>query len=163
MKLHLHNQQTRISLKTASLRKLIRSLASRIADDLGLAPWSELSVVFTDDRGMVPVNTACFGKAEPTDVISQSYDPHPGGAAGPGGEVLVNVERALSVGGAGKRGKVELALYITHGLHHLAGAADDTPAQRRRMLRREHAWLSAAAREGLVENLWRAARCRRQT
>lgn len=111
-------------------------------------------MVFTDDRGMIPVNTACFGRADPTDVISQPYAPLPGGAPGPGGEVIVNVERALAVGGAGMRGERELALYIAHGLHHLAGAADHTPAQRRAMLRQEQAWLRAAAREGLVDDLW---------
>ncbi|MBU1694899.1 MAG: rRNA maturation RNAse YbeY, partial [Verrucomicrobia bacterium] len=123
------------------MRKLIRSLANRIANEADLAPWSELVIVFTDDRGIVPVNTACFGKAEPTDVISQSYAPLPGGAPGPGGEVIVNVERALSLGGTGKRGERELALYIAHGLHHLAGAVDDTPARRRAALRQEQAWL----------------------
>ena len=120
-------------------------------------------MVFTDDRDIVPVNTACFGKAEPTDVISQPYAPQPGGGSESGGEVIVNVERALSLGGAGKRGEHELALYLAHGLHHLAGALDHTPAQRRRMLRQEQAWLRAAAREGLLNNLWRAARRRRRT
>ena len=93
----------------------------------------------------------CFGKGWPTDVISQPY------TSPPGGEVIVNVERALFVGGPGKQGEAELALYIAHGLHHLAGAVDRTPAQRRAMLRQERAWLRAAAKEGLLADLWRAA------
>lgn len=105
----------------------------------------------TDDEGIVPVNMACFGRVSPTDVISQPY------TSPPGGEVIVNVERALSVGGSGPRGERELALYVAHGLHHLAGAVDHTPAQRRAMLRQERAWLRAAARSGLLSNLWRAA------
>ncbi len=97
------------------------------------------------------MNAACFGKAWPTDVITQPY------ISPPGGDVIVNVERALAVGGAGPRGEAELALYIAHGLHHLAGAVDDTPARRRAMLRQEQAWLRAAENEGLLAALWRAA------
>ncbi|MBP7829508.1 MAG: rRNA maturation RNAse YbeY [Kiritimatiellae bacterium] len=134
-----------------NLKRLILNLAGRINRDAGRSPWRELTVLFTDDEGIVPVNIACFGKAWPTDVITQPY------ASPPGGEVIVNVERALAVGGPGPRGEAELALYIAHGLHHLAGAVDHTPAQRRAMLRQERAWLRAAGRAGLLDNLWRAA------
>lgn len=151
MKLSLHNRQSRISLKTGNLKRLIRDLAARISREAGRSPWSDLAVLITDDAGIVPFNAACFGKGWPTDVISQPY------TSPPGGEVIVNVERALFVGGPGKQGEAELALYIAHGLHHLAGAVDRTPAQRRAMLRQERAWLRAAAKEGLLADLWRAA------
>lgn len=142
---------------TGPLRKLIRSLASRIARESRLEPLGELAVIFTDDRGITRVNARCFGNEEPTDVISQPYASHPGAPPGAGGEVIVNVERALAVGGSGKRGEQELALYLAHGLHHLAGARDRTPAQRRAMLRQEQAWLRAETRAGRLRNLWRAA------
>ena len=149
MKPSLHNRQNRISLTMRNLKRLILALAGRISRDADLAPWRELAVIFTDDAGIVPFNAACFGKAWSTDVIAQPY------TSPLGGEVIVNVERALSIGGPGPRGEAELALYIAHGLHHLAGAVDHTPAQRRAMLRQERDWLWALAKEGWLENLWR--------
>lgn len=103
---------------------------------------------------MASANTACFGRAEPTDVLSLTYAPAPGESPQPVAEVLVNVERALALKGHGLPGQAELALYLAHGLHHLAGAKDDTPKRRRQMLRQERAWLRAAARQGLLHGLW---------
>lgn len=103
---------------------------------------------------MIPVNRACFGKHRTTDVISLAYADDAGGPVGPSAEIFVNVELAVRRAGRGPAGQKELALYLAHGLDHLAGATDRTPRQRRAMLRREGAWLRAAASEGLLNNLW---------
>lgn len=104
--------------------------------------WVEVSLLLTDDAGITAVNRTCFGTDRPTDVISFSYDPLPGEPENVRtGEIIVNMERAMTEGdkrgGAGR----ELALYIAHGCDHLTGARDDTPAQRARMRQRETAWL----------------------
>jgi ssRNA-specific RNase YbeY (16S rRNA maturation enzyme) len=87
-----------------------------------------------------------------TDVITMTYAPTPVQPEW-SGELIINTERALEVGprfgGAGR----ELALYLAHGIDHLTGGVDDTPAERRRMRRRELGWLKHAAREGLLEPL----------
>ena len=64
-----------------------------------------------------------------------------------------NLERARAEGRGRPGGPArELALYLAHGLDHLAGADDDVPARRRAMRRRETAWLDAdpAAWRGLA-------------
>jgi ssRNA-specific RNase YbeY (16S rRNA maturation enzyme) len=66
----------------------------------------------------------------------------------------VNAQRALAVGRRGPGVERELALYIAHGLQHLAGASDRTPALRARMRKRELAWLKQAEKKGLLKALF---------
>ena len=59
-------------------------------------------------------------------------------------ELVINAERALAEGRRRAGGAArELALYLAHGMDHLAGRDDDTPARRRAMRRRETRWLEA--------------------
>lgn len=104
-----------------------------------------LSLVCMDDALIGEAHAAWLGRGEPTDVLSFRYPAPPGGEEA--GEVLVNVQRAVQEGvRRGDGPDRELALYIVHGLHHLVGADDDTPARRRAMLRQEERWLDQAAR-----------------
>lgn len=125
----------------AALRKLIRTLAGRAFPVE--APFDELSVVLTDDAAMPAYKAGCFGVRRQTDVVSQAYAAVPGVCAATA-ELIVNAERAQAEGRARPGGPArELALYLAHGLDHLAGADDDAPARRRAMRRRETAWLDA--------------------
>ena len=93
---------------------------------------------------MPAYKAGCFGVRVQTDVVSQSYAAVPGVGAATA-ELILNAERARAEGRARAGGPArELALYLAHGLDHLAGADDDTPARRRAMRRRETAWLDAA-------------------
>ncbi len=104
--------------------------------------WDEVSIAILDDEGITPVNIQYFDRAKPTDVISLAYHPVIP-TEGWVGEIIVNAERALQEGGRRKGGwRKELALYIAHGCDHLSGAADSTPELRRKMRRRELAWLA---------------------
>jgi len=85
----------------------------------------------------------CFGVRAQTDVVSQSYRAVPGAGAA-SAELVLNAERARAEGRGRPGGPArELALYLAHGLDHLSGRDDDTPARRRAMRRRETAWLDA--------------------
>lgn len=99
---------------------------------------------------MTHVNYECFGKKEPTDVISLAYDPLPGESGGATGEVIVNVECALRQGARHGSASRELAWYIAHGCHHLTGASDDSAAARRAMHAREQRWLRQAETAGVL-------------
>ena len=85
----------------------------------------------------------CFGEHRQTDVVSQAYAALPG-EEGCSAELIINVERAQEEG-QGRSGGVarELALYLAHGLDHLAGFEDDTPEHRASMRQRETSWLDA--------------------
>jgi len=109
--------------------------------------------VLVDDDSITRANREYFGKNRPTDVISFRYDPIPGEANAFSGDLLVNVDRAVSEGTA--RGKLdhELALYIAHGFDHLSGAEDNTPEQQKSMRATETAWLRTARAEGALDPL----------
>lgn len=118
-------------------------------------PWTSVAILLVDEAAMTGYNQTVFGKARPTDVISLAYPPLPGPASeGWRGEVLVNVECAWREGRRRGRPARELALYLAHGLHHLTGADDTRPDERRAMRRVENAWLRAADREGLLDGLF---------
>jgi ssRNA-specific RNase YbeY (16S rRNA maturation enzyme) len=100
-----------------------------------------------------------FGKDAVTDVISLAYDPVPGEADGRTADVYINTERAAQESAARERPArraaggitAEFALYLAHGIDHLTGGRDETPAGRRGMRRRELRWLNLARRQGLMD------------
>ncbi len=118
-----------------------------------MCTWTELSVVLTDDRGIARLHETHLGARRATDVISFAYPPVPGETGGYTGEVIVNVERAVTAGPRYNGTAEELALYVAHGCHHLTGATDDTPAQRSHMRRVERRWLKEAHTAGLLKAL----------
>ncbi|MFH1968972.1 MAG: rRNA maturation RNase YbeY [Verrucomicrobiota bacterium] len=119
-------------------------------------------MVLTDDAGITLLNRTFLDHARATDVITFTLSPMPGGGAGTGGEIHLNVERALEEG-ARRGGSTalttgnaadELALYLAHGCDHLTGANDRTVMEQRRMRRRELLWIQRARRDGLMTGLW---------
>ncbi|AKJ64213.1 rRNA maturation RNase YbeY [Kiritimatiella glycovorans] len=116
--------------------------------------WGEITLRLADDAVLRDRKRRHFGLDETTDVISFRIDPVPGETPRPCGDLLVNVECAVREG-ARRRGGAdeELALYIAHGLHHLSGAEDRTPDQRRAMRRVERRWLGEVRRAGMVRGL----------
>lgn len=140
LQISLHSAQRALRVDRKAFLALARRLALRaFGPD---APFSALSVLLVDDRAMPDYKFRTFGLRLQTDVISLSYAPLPG--VPPSAELVVNAERALLEGARRPGGPPrELALYLAHGIDHLAGRDDDTPARRRSMRRRETAWLAA--------------------
>ena len=102
-----------------------------------------VSVILQDDAFSAEVHLAVNGVEGPTDAITQGYDPMPGEEDGVYGEVYVNCERAAKCAPAraGWSASKELLLYVAHGMDHLSGADDASPADYDRMRRRELSWL----------------------
>lgn len=86
-----------------------------------------LSIVLVSDRQMAKLNLRYHHTAGPTDILTFDY--------GDGqGELIISVDHAIA--NARRFGTTparELALYVVHGILHLRGYDDRTPAQRRRM------------------------------
>ena len=123
-----------------------------------MPPWVEVLAFFVNDKGSAAAHNTVFGDNGPTDVITLSYDPMPGMNTGRIGELIINVDRAVTEGDKRKRPRNwsiahELALYLAHGVDHLTGATDDTPPGRRRMRAREMNWVRSAERRGLLQDL----------
>lgn len=112
-----------------------------------------MTVLLVDDEGITQTNREYFAKNRPTDVISFRYDPIPGEEDAFCGDLIINVDRAVTEGTERKSVARELALYIAHGINHLSGEDDDTPEKRARMRTTENSWLRKADKLGLLNNL----------
>lgn len=88
-----------------------------------LAELDEIEVNLVDDATIARVHAEFLGDDSPTDVITFHH-----------GEILLSVETACrqALELRTSKGK-ELALYLIHGLLHLAGYDDHEPDQRREM------------------------------
>lgn len=130
-------------MRPAAFRRLARTLADRAFPAKGPVSFGELAIILTDDASMPDYKAGCFGVRVQTDVVAQAYEAIPGVSPATA-ELVLNAERAAAEGHRRAGGPArELALYLAHGLDHLAGRDDDTPARRRAMRRRETAWLDA--------------------
>lgn len=101
-------------------------------------PFKDITVILQDDAGSDAVHQGIMGVKGATDVITQRYEPIAGEAPGVYGEVYVNTDRALALGGW-----KELLLYVAHGMDHLSGADDFAEKDYRAMRRRELRWIAA--------------------
>lgn len=153
MKIALNNRQKLKKIQTPALRKLVRLLLKEAAFLKPERLWDSVGVVLMDDATISEVNAAYFGKDRPTDVITFTYEPQPGFSSSYTGEMIVNVERALTVGP--KHGGVgqELALYLAHSCLHLYDEEDGTAAERARMRRLEKKILAGVKAEISFEDL----------
>jgi probable rRNA maturation factor len=97
----------------------------------GVPALQSLSIVLVGDREMAELNLRYHHVAGPTDVLTFDYGD---GQA----EIIVSVDHAY----ARPRPAHELALYVMHGILHLRGYDDRTPAQRHRMRAAERRWLA---------------------
>src|SRR5215471_7262627 len=124
----VRNLQRKISVNVAELEKFAGNavqyalqLQKRRRTDL-----SELNEVFIwliSDRRMALLHRNFLGQSGPTDVMTFQH-----------GEIFISVETARRHARAFGDSLVrELNLYIVHGLLHLHGFDDQTPAEVRRM------------------------------
>lgn len=142
MDIHVIQRQKALAVRRGALAALARRLAVRAFGE-GEEPYASLDIVLVDDAAMPVCKERVFGVRRQTDVISLAYEAVPGIQPATA-ELVVNAERALQEGARHPGGAArELALYLAHGLDHLAGRDDDTPSRRRSMRRRETRWLDA--------------------
>lgn len=132
----------RLELDRRQLKAAAGFFAARSALRSGLA-FREVVIVLQDDGGSDEAHRAIMDVAGATDVITQRYDAMPGEEQGVYGELYVNVDRAL-LAAPSRRGwsaAKELLLYVAHGMDHLSGEDDLDEPGRKRMRRRELAWV----------------------
>ena len=104
----------------AAVQRCLRLRKQKRTD---LRNLSEVFVWLISDRRMTRLHRQFLGKTEPTDVLTFQH-----------GEVFISVETARRHARAfGNSLMRELKLYIVHGLLHLHGFNDQTPAEARKM------------------------------
>ncbi len=153
MIISVHNRQRLRRVDPSALARLARFLMGcALPARRGDGGWAALGIALVDDEGIAACNRTYLDHPRATDVIAFTLPPAPG-RRGPSGDLLVNLERALARTRGPAAAARELALYLAHGCDHLAGGRDNTPAARRRMLRRNARWVRLAVARGLVPAL----------
>ena len=131
-----------LGLARRELKAAAAFFAEKSSARIGV-PFRSVTVVLQGDAFSAEVHEAINGVQGATDVVTQGYDAMPGEERGVYGELYVNVDQAVRA--APKRrgwsAAKELLLYVAHGMDHLSGADDLSPADYDRMRRRELGWL----------------------
>lgn len=137
--LSLHNRQRRhkLSLKWLRLVGDHAMPACRAAAKSTSAPLTTLSLVevsIVSDREIARVHGEFLDDPTPTDVITFQH-----------GEILISADTAMRQGSEyGQSFEHEVALYLIHGLLHLAGWEDEDEGEAAEMARLQEAILQAA-------------------
>jgi len=124
-------------------RKTLRTLCKNIL--AAHHTKADLSLCYVDNAEIRALNARYLGRDRDTDVLAFPLDiearPAPVRLLG---EVVVSVEKAIA---EARRRHLplasEIALYTAHGVLHLLGYDDHTPADRRRMRRAERQALAS--------------------
>ena len=147
MKIHVQGRLPgKLLLTRAEVVRAAEFFAARSARRIN-AVFQEVTVVVQDDAASDEAHRAIMNVIGPTDVITQRYDAMPPEPDGIYGELYVNADQAMRFVSQMKRpvrgwsAASEFLLYVAHGMDHLSGADDQTPADYARMRRRELRWL----------------------
>ncbi len=133
-----------LSRRRISRARLVRVAGAVMAAE-GCRPDAELNVVIGDDAWMQELNRKYKGRNRPTDVLAFPQDAVPEGEAPVLGDVAISVETAeRQATELGHSTLQELEILVAHGILHLTGWTDATPAQRRRMMARTEQVLATA-------------------
>jgi probable rRNA maturation factor len=132
----------------------IRALVAHVAAAEGMRENGAVSVAIVDDATIRALHATHMAIDETTDVLTFALDDDDGFIAAERapllGEVVVSHETAAAQAGeAGHAPAREVAFLVVHGLLHLLGYDDQTPAGRAAMLRRQEALLVAFERRAV--------------
>jgi probable rRNA maturation factor len=133
------NLQRKISVNVAELEKFAgnavqHSLRLHQRERTELRKLSEIFIWLISDRRMALLHRKFLGQSGPTDVLTFQH-----------GEIFISVDTARRQACAfGNSLLCELKLYIVHGLLHLHGFDDQTPAEARKMKKAEEKILRCA-------------------
>jgi probable rRNA maturation factor len=115
------NRQRAKRLDLVSLREFASRAFNecvRLGKSGSLSKFREVSVVFVSDKRIAKIHQQFMNERAPTDVITFQH-----------GEIFISTETAKRHARQfGTSFEHELRLYLVHGLLHLAGFDDKTPA-----------------------------------
>jgi probable rRNA maturation factor len=131
-------------------RRELARVARAVMAAEGCVRGAELSVAIGDDEWIRKLNRDYRKKDAPTDVLAfPQEEAAAGGRPVLLGDVAISAETAArQAEEAGHSLQEELAVLLAHGILHLTGWGDETPAERRRMMRRVRNLLGQAAASG---------------
>ena len=122
---------------TRLARRALPHVIRRQTEDSVLDNLSEIEISLVDDPTIARVHADFMDLADPTDVITFHH-----------GEILISTDTAgRQAPDYGRSLRDEVALYVIHGLLHLAGFEDKSPAEFDRMARTQEAVLQHCLEE----------------
>lgn len=102
-----------------------------LAQELATGPWSIVIVITSDDH-IQTLHRDFMQIDSPTDVMTFPYENENGG------DIVISFDRAAAQAGEfGNTAAEEVAFLVAHGVLHLLGWDDVTPAARDAMLQRQ--------------------------
>lgn len=140
-KLTIYNHQRAQKIAARWIQKVARAalpscMGAAKSPDAPLLTLPEVEVSVVSDAEITRVHAGFLGDATPTDVITFHH-----------GEIIVSADTAARQGAEhGQPIDRELALYVIHGLLHLAGWEDEDAAEQREMHRLQDSILDQVAR-----------------
>ena len=143
------SEYTRPDVSVASDGVLERLVKGLVRAEGGVGSW-EVALVFVDDGRLQRMHADFMGIDEPTDVMTFEHEPDDGEPGRPmrGGDVVISIDRAAEQAKAhGNDAAREVLFLVVHGVLHLSGWTDSTPARRKAMLERGDVLLAAWERE----------------
>ncbi|MDZ7774012.1 MAG: rRNA maturation RNase YbeY [Balneolaceae bacterium] len=123
--------------------------AARLVEKGENCRFSLLEIVYVDEEAIREINREYLDRTYVTDIITFRYDT--GEEASPAAETKSGIEATLyccasriaeQAADYGEGEGREFRRILLHGLLHLAGYGDDTPARKKEMTRREEHYLS---------------------
>lgn len=138
-KLRIYNRQKAHAIPLPWLRRIgkaaLPACIAALKPDVGLLPsLPEIEITIVDDADIARVHGDFLDDPTPTDVITFHH-----------GEILISADTALRQSVEHKQSfDHEVALYLVHGLMHLAGWDDHEPEEAREMARLQEAILQDA-------------------
>lgn len=132
LRVHIANRQQVVPIDRGFVRQLVRAAAP--------GEWGQaaVSVAIVDDAQIARLNQEFLGAPGPTDVLAFPLGDDDTTDSPTIGEVVVSAERAAAEAASRRlRPEEELALYVVHGVLHLAGHDDHDAKGRRAMRARE--------------------------
>ncbi len=141
-KISVHNRQRKIPLNREELERFASRALRLCLDERGrgssLTSLEEIQVLLISDRRMSELHRRFMGISGPTDVITFHH-----------GEIFISAETARRQARTHRTSLIhELRLYLVHGLLHLHGFDDHSPAGRRMMGSVQEKIVARAARVG---------------
>ena len=146
MKILVLNDQSTLPLTVRTVKALVRAVVVLEGERV-----DEVSISFLDAAGIGQVHAAYFNDPSPTDCISIPLDADRRHGHRVLGDVIVCP--AVAVAYAAKRNKcprMEVSLYLVHGLLHLFGYDDIEPIARRKMRAAERRHMRHLQEQGLL-------------
>ncbi len=136
VKVKVFKNRQRLPLKRQEIVKLVERVVREEAPERG----GEVSVIFLQDKDIVSLNRQFLNHDYPTDVLAFNLEENPGEALE--GEIYVGFEQAKRQAGEWNVPfRQELQRLVVHGMLHLLGWEDDTPAKKKKMAKREDDFL----------------------